>query len=63
MPDETPASLIYQFEGFSLDVGRRVLARENGEVVALTPKAFDTLAVLVRNAGRIVDKDELMVAV
>lgn len=60
MPDEAAQSLIYRFEGFSLDERKRVLVCESGEAVALTPKAFDTLACLVRNAGRIVEKDELM---
>jgi DNA-binding winged helix-turn-helix (wHTH) protein/tetratricopeptide (TPR) repeat protein len=41
---------------------QRVLFR-NGSPVALTPRAFDVLAVLVGNAGRIVSKDDLMQAV
>ena len=32
----------------------------DGEPVPLTPKAFDTLALLVRRSGRVVGKDELL---
>jgi len=31
-----------------------------GSYIPLTPKAFETLAVLIENRGRIVDKDELL---
>src|SRR5205085_8689586 len=44
---------------FTLDPDRRVLLRE-GAPVALTPKTFETLALLVRNSGRVVGKAELM---
>ena len=30
------------------------------KVVALTPKAFDTLVMLVRNNGHLLEKDELI---
>ena len=50
---------IYRFENFELDPVKRVLVR-NGEVVSLTPKRLEILLVLVRNSGRVVDKDELM---
>jgi DNA-binding winged helix-turn-helix (wHTH) protein len=30
------------------------------EIVALTPKAFDTLHLLVRNSGRLLEKDDLI---
>jgi DNA-binding winged helix-turn-helix (wHTH) protein/Tol biopolymer transport system component len=49
----------YQFGDFRLDTGERVLLRD-GEFVAITPKVFDTLCVLIENAGRIVEKDELI---
>lgn len=54
--------VIYRFEGFELDPTRRLLLKA-GRVVQLTPKAFDTLLVLVRNRGRVMEKDELMQAV
>src|SRR6266851_1284818 len=50
---------IYEFGPFRLDPAERMLLGE-GQVLALTPKGFDLLFVLVRNAGRIVGKDELM---
>jgi DNA-binding winged helix-turn-helix (wHTH) protein len=32
----------------------------DSEIVELTPKAFDTLLLLVRNSGRLLGKDELI---
>ena len=49
----------YEFGPFRLDVAERLLLRD-GAPVALTPKAFDTLLVLVENSGHLLDKDELM---
>jgi DNA-binding winged helix-turn-helix (wHTH) protein/tetratricopeptide (TPR) repeat protein len=55
-------SEIYEFGPFRLDVGNRILRR--GTVpIPLSPKAFQTLLVLVQGAGRTVDKDELLKAV
>lgn len=51
--------LIYEFGPFRLDANRRLLLRD-GKAVPLTHKAFETLAILVQNNGRIVQKDELM---
>ena len=42
-----------------MDVAERVLTKGQ-QVVPLTPKAFDTLVVLVRNSGHVVEKDELL---
>ena len=42
----------YEFADFRLDVRERTLVREGAERVALPDKAFDTLCVLVRNAGK-----------
>ena len=50
---------IYEFGAFRLDLVRRELRCE-GELVAITPKVFDTLRVLVQNQGQIVTKDALM---
>jgi eukaryotic-like serine/threonine-protein kinase len=49
----------YKFGEFLLDPARRVLLR-NDAPVPLTPKAFDTLWVLVRENGRVVEKEELL---
>jgi Tol biopolymer transport system component/DNA-binding winged helix-turn-helix (wHTH) protein len=54
---ETP--LAYAFGPFRLDPAERRLLRGN-EIVALTPKAFDTLLLLVRNSGHLLQKDELI---
>jgi DNA-binding winged helix-turn-helix (wHTH) protein/TolB-like protein len=49
----------YRFGECELDPDeRRLLA--HGQPVTLTPKVFDTLVLLVRNAGHVVSKDELM---
>ncbi len=55
-------SAVYELDGFRIDAGKRLLWN-GGEPVSLTPKVFDTLFYLVRNAGRTVMKDELMAAV
>ena len=56
---EVVSAQIFEFGEFRLDNSRRLLTR-NGEVVPLTHKAFETLALLVENRGRIVEKDELL---
>ena len=56
-------SEIYEFADFRLDVRERVLVRGSGERVVLPDKAFDTLCVLVRNAGKLVEKEELLATV
>src|SRR5262245_19903447 len=50
---------LYRFGEFTLDTSQRVLLRD-GKPVALTPKVFDTLLILIDNKGRIVTKDEMM---
>ena len=55
-------SSLYAFGDFRVDPQNRVLMRAE-EPVALTPKGFDVLLVLVRSGGRIVSKEELMQAV
>ena len=48
-----------QFGPITLVPGERVLLKD-GRPVALTPKAFDLLAYLAANPGRLLTKDELM---
>ena len=48
-----------QFGPFLIDVRERVL-RRNGRPVPLTPKAFDVLATLVEQPGRLLSKEELL---
>src|ERR1700686_477543 len=50
---------LYEFGPFRLEPAERKLLRGN-EVVVLTPKAFDTLVVLVRNSGHLLEKEELI---
>jgi TolB-like protein/DNA-binding winged helix-turn-helix (wHTH) protein/Flp pilus assembly protein TadD len=58
--DFTAATVV--FDDFELDAQRRTL-RRSGVEVELRPLAFDALGFLVRNAGRVVTKDELIAAV
>lgn len=50
---------IYEFGPFRVDTAERLLLRR-GRAVALSPKVFDTLLVLVENSGRTLEKSELM---
>ena len=52
----------YEFGRFRLDGTGRVLFRGD-EAVPLSPKAADVLLLLVQNAGRVVEKKELLNAV
>lgn len=49
----------FEFGPFRIDLLTHRLLR-NGEVVALQPKAFDTLVVLIQNRGRVVERAVLM---
>lgn len=53
------AKRYYTFGVFRVDVTERSLFGEKG-IIPLTPKAFDTLLVMVENSGRLLSKDELM---
>ena len=55
---EAPKELL-RFGPFTLDLGDRLLWR-GGELVPLTPKAFDLLAVLVQNPGKVLSKADLI---
>ena len=50
---------LYRFGPFVIDAEKRVLLRD-GEPVSLSPKAFDTLLVLVQHHGEVLEKDQLM---
>ena len=52
----------YEFGKYRIDAAERLLHRGD-ELISLPPKAIDTLLVLVVNAGRMVDKSDLMKAV
>lgn len=49
----------YSFGDFTVDVEQKVLLR-NATPLALAPKVFDTLMILLDNGGRIVEKEDLM---
>jgi TolB-like protein/DNA-binding winged helix-turn-helix (wHTH) protein len=53
---------LYEFGEFRLDAHKRTLQRGQ-DLVALTPKAFDTLIALVESRGQTVSTGELMKAV
>jgi DNA-binding winged helix-turn-helix (wHTH) protein len=50
---------LYEFGAFRLDPSERILAR-HGKRIALPPRAFDTLVVLVQRNGHVLSKDELI---
>ena len=50
---------LYEFGPYRLLPAERLLLRD-GEPVSLTPKAFETLVVLVERSGRLVQKEELL---
>ena len=50
---------LYEFGPFRLDLTERRLLRD-GEPVALTPMALETLVVLVERRGRLVEKEEML---
>src|SRR5205809_271727 len=49
----------YEFDSFRLIPAERQLLHD-GQPLALPPKAFDTLVVLVQNSGRVLKKDDLL---
>jgi DNA-binding winged helix-turn-helix (wHTH) protein/Flp pilus assembly protein TadD len=50
---------VYEFGPFRLDSAEKALWRD-GQPVPLTPKAFDTLLILVERSGHLVEKDDLI---
>jgi DNA-binding winged helix-turn-helix (wHTH) protein len=53
------SSEVFHFGGFTLEAAERRLTQE-GKVIRLSPKAHDVLVLLLRQAGRLVTKDELL---
>ncbi|WP_439579757.1 winged helix-turn-helix domain-containing tetratricopeptide repeat protein [Elioraea sp.] len=54
---------ICRFEGLTLDLDRGVLVGCDGAEIALRAKSFRLLCHLVEHAGRLISREELMVAV
>jgi Tol biopolymer transport system component/DNA-binding winged helix-turn-helix (wHTH) protein len=55
----SPFRHLYEFGPYRLDASERQL-RRGAEAVHLTPKELDTLFALVRGAGRLMSKEELL---
>lgn len=51
--------ILYDFDGFRVDTEQRCLWRGE-KLVSLTPKAFETLLVLISNQGKIMSKNALL---
>jgi len=54
-----PSRLRYEFGPFLLDATEQLLLRD-GRPIALKPKLFDLLLILVENSGHVLDKNRLM---
>ncbi|MEO6390520.1 MAG: alpha/beta fold hydrolase, partial [Pyrinomonadaceae bacterium] len=50
---------VYEFAGFRIDGSERFLSFA-GQTIPLTPKVFDTLLLLVENAGKVVSKERML---
>lgn len=57
MPD--PGTIVYQFAGFRLDAAERLLF-SGSLAVTLPPRVFDTLLLLVQNAGHVLAKERML---
>src|SRR5919112_5925996 len=55
----SPFRQLYEFGPYRLDASEQQLWR-GAEAVHLTPKELDTLSALVRGAGRLMSKEELL---
>lgn len=60
MAPDVENSRVYEFDGFRLDVGKRLLYDPNGKPLPLKAKAFDVLLYFVENRGRVLEKEELL---
>src|SRR5215212_7850162 len=50
---------IYGFDSFQLDAEERLLF-DGVKTISLAPKVFDTLLLLVENAGRVLNKERML---
>ena len=55
----TIARALYRFGPFRVDPDKKLLLRD-GETVAITPKAIETLVILLRNAGELVSREQMI---
>jgi DNA-binding winged helix-turn-helix (wHTH) protein len=54
--------LVFRFEDFQFDCGRREL-RRRGQSIAIAPQTFDLIEYLIRHRDRVVGKDELIASI
>jgi DNA-binding winged helix-turn-helix (wHTH) protein len=54
--------IAYQFGSFTLDLERGALLATNGVEMALRPKSFALLRLLVQNAGRLLSRETILAA-
>src|SRR5258708_38184183 len=54
--------MLFSFEDYVLDTGRRELRRGRA-VVAVQPQVFDLLEYLISNRERVVTKDDMLAAI
>jgi DNA-binding winged helix-turn-helix (wHTH) protein len=54
--------MLFFFDEFVLDTGRRELRGASG-LVPVEPQVFDLLTYLIRNRDRVVSKDDILAAV
>ena len=59
---ETPAPPVLAFDGLRIDFERRLVSREDA-AIRLTPKEYDLLSLLARNAGRVLTHRQILAAV
>jgi DNA-binding response OmpR family regulator len=59
----TPPPQVMTFSGFTLDLGRRAVTRQDGTDVELTRTEFDLLAFLLRHKDRALPRGEILDAV
>jgi two-component system OmpR family response regulator len=58
--DATPMVSEYRFDGFRLDVMRRVLIREDSSRVSLSGSEFELLAIFLARPNRVLSRDMLV---
>lgn len=51
--------IIYEFADFRVDVKNNLL-QQNEKAISITPKVFETLILLLENAGNLIKKNEMM---
>jgi DNA-binding winged helix-turn-helix (wHTH) protein len=58
--DAQTNGVVYEFDGFHLDVLRRCLYDKNGRPLRLSSRAFDLLLLMVQHPGELLSKTTLL---